>query len=237
MRYALLIDLDEPQSQARPPADIQAAMAAHVPYIETLRKNGKYVRSDALSWSRSARTLRNIGGKPVVTEGPFAESREQFGGFYVIEARDLDEAIDLASKCPALSTRHDHISGLEIRPTRELAAGPTLAGHVLVAYGSEGADREREDDAPPMRGVADRLRETGREWSVELFSPASSATSLRARNGKIKVSDGPLSARGGQMAGLFIVPRGSNALEDLASAFSDTGLCAVEERAVREGDS
>jgi hypothetical protein len=230
MRYALLIHLDEPASQARPRDDIQAAMAAHVPYIEMLRKNGKYARSDALSGSRSARTLRNIGGKPVVTEGPFAESREQLGGYYVIEARDLDEAIDLASKCPALVTEHDHITGLEIRPTRALDVGrngESLAGRVLVAYGDVRA--AACDAAPPVAFS---------EYSGEWFSPPGSATWLCARDGKIVLHDGPLSVQSEQMAGLFIVPHGRpNALEDLASTLSDGGLLAIEERPVRTGDS
>src|SRR5262249_43085857 len=109
---------------ARPRADIEAAMAAHAPYIDMLRRSRKYVASDALGPSRSARTLRSSGGEPVVTEGPYAESREVFGGFYVVDAEDLDDAIEVASRCPALETTLDHVLGLEIRPVRRAGHAP-----------------------------------------------------------------------------------------------------------------
>src|SRR5262245_48216568 len=111
MRYAFLLHVDEPAFLSRSEAEIRAAMERHVPYIEMLRKNQKYGRSHVLGPSSSARTLRK--GSALVTEGPYAESHEQFGGFYVVDARDLDEAIGLARECPALGV--DHVLSLEIR--------------------------------------------------------------------------------------------------------------------------
>src|SRR5262245_46217383 len=114
MRYMLLIHLDEEVTFSRPEAETRAAMALHAPYIEMLRRNAQYGASDPLGPSRAARTLRSSRGKTVATEGPFAESREQLGGFYVIDAKDLDEAIAIASKCPALKAAG--VSAIEIRP-------------------------------------------------------------------------------------------------------------------------
>jgi len=104
MHYAMLIYVDRAAMDARSPEDMKAGMAKHVPYIEQLRKNQRYASSDAL------------GPLRLVTRGPFAESREQLGGYYVIVADDLDEAIDIASKCPALAV--PYIGGIEIRPLK-----------------------------------------------------------------------------------------------------------------------
>src|SRR5262249_43904028 len=122
VRYMFLIYVDEQASAARSPAEVAAAVAAHAPYIETLRRNRQYAASNALAPARLARTLRSGSGKPVETQGPFAESREQLGGYYVVDARDLDEAIALASKCVAFSTVG---VAIEIRPS--LAGGADTA--------------------------------------------------------------------------------------------------------------
>src|SRR5205085_55518 len=113
LRYMLLIYRDERASEARSEAETTAAMASHVPYIEMLRRNRQYAGSEALGPASAARTLRNAGGKPLVTLGPFAESREQLGGFYIVEAEDLDQAIEAAAQCPALKM---HGFAIEIRP-------------------------------------------------------------------------------------------------------------------------
>src|SRR5207237_10348467 len=113
MRYMLLIYLDEDASTARSAAEIRATTPSHAPYIEMLSRNAQYLGSDPLGPARSALTLRSSGGKPIVTDGPFAESREQLGGFYLIEADDLDQAIAAAARCPALETV---AVAIEIRP-------------------------------------------------------------------------------------------------------------------------
>ena len=187
MRYAFLIYLDEPASQARPPADIAAAMAAHTPYIEMLQRNRRYIASAALTASAQARTLRGTSGKPIVTDGPFAESREQFGGFYLVEADDLDAATALARECPALATKLDHVVGLEIRPVVGGELGDGAAA--LVRY--------RDEAAAPAGDAAD-LR----------LAPSSSATTLRRRDGAIVLVDGPFAAGRHQMAGLRLAPAG-----------------------------
>src|SRR6187401_1863663 len=99
MQYLFLIYMDEPETEARSEADVKVSMASHAPYIEMLRRNLQYADSSALAAARSARTLRSSGGIQMATEGPFAESREQLGGFYIVDAKDLDQAIEAASQC------------------------------------------------------------------------------------------------------------------------------------------
>jgi hypothetical protein len=87
----------------------------HRPYIEMLKSKGNYVASELLGASGSATTLRTENGKPVVTDGPFAETREQLGGFYLIEAKDLDEAMALLKQMPGI----ERITA-EVRPVVKL---------------------------------------------------------------------------------------------------------------------
>jgi hypothetical protein len=82
---------------------------------ESLRKNGKYVAAEALQPVRTAKSVRVRGGKVTITDGPFAETKELLAGFYLIDARDLDEAIEIAAKIPPA-----RIGTIEVRPVREL---------------------------------------------------------------------------------------------------------------------
>ena len=88
-------------------------------YDDVLKKNGHFVGGEALQGPRSAATLRYQNGKVSVTDGPFAETKEQLGGFMILEARDLDQAIHLMSKHPSIRMG----SGpWEIRPIADLSA-------------------------------------------------------------------------------------------------------------------
>ena len=88
-------------------------------YDDVLRKNGHFTSGEALQPAASAVTLRYQGGKVVVTDGPFAETREQLGGYYVIEADDLDQAIAIAAKVPPAK-----YGTIEIRPVMEITGLP-----------------------------------------------------------------------------------------------------------------
>ncbi|WP_039915140.1 YciI family protein [Cellvibrio mixtus] len=82
---------------------------------QNLRESGKMIGGNALHPSTTATSLRIRDGKPLITDGPFAETKEQLAGFYLLDARDLNEAIQLASKIPPA-----RIGTIEIRPIREL---------------------------------------------------------------------------------------------------------------------
>jgi hypothetical protein len=85
-------------------------------YDDVLRKDGHFVGGEGLQSTRSAKTLRWKGGKVLVTDGPFAETREQLGGLLVLEAKDMNQAIELMSKHPGV-----RLGGpFEIRPVEEL---------------------------------------------------------------------------------------------------------------------
>jgi hypothetical protein len=84
-------------------------------YADTLRKNGRLIAGEALGSVQTATTVRVRGSKVSVTDGPFAETKEQLAGFYLIDARDLNEAIQVAAKVPPA-----RVGSIEVRPVREL---------------------------------------------------------------------------------------------------------------------
>jgi hypothetical protein len=84
-------------------------------YVETLRKNGHLVLTNALQSARTAATVRVRDGERSVLDGPYAETKEQLGGFFLIEARDREQAIELAARWPSA-----RIGSIEVRPIEEL---------------------------------------------------------------------------------------------------------------------
>jgi hypothetical protein len=80
-------------------------------FARELHKAGKFIATSPLQPTLTATTVRHQQGKPVITDGPFAETREQLGGFFIVEAENLDDAIDIASKIPA-----GRFGTVEIRP-------------------------------------------------------------------------------------------------------------------------
>lgn len=110
MKYALFIYEDESfygPNKAGP--KIQEIVGKHMAYSREL--GGKHVGGAGLKGTATATTVRTSGGKKTVHDGPFAEAKEQLGGFYLIEAADIDEAIEIAKKVPVLLD-----GAIEIRP-------------------------------------------------------------------------------------------------------------------------
>ncbi len=108
MKYLCLVYLDERKLETVADSDCKA-------WGETLRTSGHHIAAEALQSVHAATTVRVRNGKVSVTDGPFAETKEQLAGFYLIEAKDLNEAIQLASKIPPA-----RVGSIEVRPTREL---------------------------------------------------------------------------------------------------------------------
>lgn len=115
MKYLLLVLVDEKKLDALSKSEDEALDDASLAYDEVLRKGGHFIAAQALQSVQAATTVRLRGGKVSITDGPFAETNEQVGGFILIEAKDLNEAIQLASKIPAAS-----LGAIEIRPVKEL---------------------------------------------------------------------------------------------------------------------
>lgn len=111
MRYLCLIYDDEKRRDGMSKAEMETMMSEYGVFTEGIRKSGQYVNGEPLQPVQTATTVRVRSGKVSTTDGPFAETKEQLGGFYVIEATDLNEAIQVASRIP--SARYGSI---EVRP-------------------------------------------------------------------------------------------------------------------------
>jgi hypothetical protein len=116
MRYLLLIYTAE---ATEPPAPevMQSEMEAYGAFTDDIRKRGIFQAGEALEPTSTATTVRVQDGRTVTTDGPYAETKEALGGFYLVDARDLDEAIEVAARIPA--AKHGSI---EVRPIWEQAA-------------------------------------------------------------------------------------------------------------------
>jgi len=108
MKYLCLVYLDEKRLDELPDEDC-------VDFDTAIRKSGHCSASEALESVKTAATVRVRKGKVSVTDGPFAETKEQLAGFYMIEAKDLNEAIQLASRIPPA-----RVGSIEVRPIRPI---------------------------------------------------------------------------------------------------------------------
>jgi hypothetical protein len=111
MQYILLIYGNEAEGKSASKEDQMRMFAEYKGFTEELKASGRMKGGAALESVSTATTVRVKGGKTLRTDGPFAETREQLGGFYSIEAKDLDEAVTIAAKIPGART-----GSIEVRP-------------------------------------------------------------------------------------------------------------------------
>lgn len=116
MKYICLGYIDHDPFASRPEAEQHAMMDSCFAYDDQLRANGHFKGGEALQPPNTAMTLRYANGKVVATDGPFAETKEQLGGIMILEARDLNHAVDLISKHPGAK-----FWPWEIRPAADLS--------------------------------------------------------------------------------------------------------------------
>jgi hypothetical protein len=112
MKYLLLVCWDAEKMDAQTePAPGEAAEDESFPWLDELRARGKWVTGDQLAPPRRARSVRVRGGKPIVTDGPFTETKEAVGGFDIVEADSLEEAVEIAAGHPIAA-----MGTIEVRP-------------------------------------------------------------------------------------------------------------------------
>ena len=111
MQYMLLIYDDETQWGRMSEEDRDGVMREYFEYTSQLRESGAYANGGQLQPTQTATTVRLRDGEQVVTDGPFAETKEQLGGFYIVEAETIDEAIEWAAKIPSA-----RLGSIEVRP-------------------------------------------------------------------------------------------------------------------------
>ncbi len=111
MLYMFLLYWDE----ENPPAEPAVAIEEHFAFAREARSRGAYVCSEALGGASNATTVRVRDGQTMVTDGPFAETKEAMGGFYLLDCQDLDEALEYAAKMPDAK-----YAGVEVRPVMDV---------------------------------------------------------------------------------------------------------------------
>ena len=111
MQYLLLIHSDEEKWASQPPEHVEAVLARYGETYQAMQEAGIIVDAQRLTPASSATTVRVRNGELMTTDGPFAELKEQLGGFFIIEVPDLDEAIRWAARIPG-----SEYGGIEVRP-------------------------------------------------------------------------------------------------------------------------
>jgi hypothetical protein len=214
MRYLTLLYGDEnvPADQPGSP-EFEAVIAAYGRFDEIA--GDAAVAGEALQPTPTAVTVRSgtggLDSPPLVTSGPFAETTEAIGGFYVLEAESLDEAIELARQIPAATTDHEWV---ELRPVVEqweAESGSTTAEgdrYMAIIYGREtGAD---VPDTPEwQQGAAAHGRFIERHGKALLagmaLHPADTTTTVRSRGGELHVTDGPFAETAEVVGGIYLL--------------------------------
>jgi hypothetical protein len=196
-------------------AERTACMVESLGVCDELKARGQYLDASPLQPVATAVTVRVRGGETLVTDGPFAETTEQLGGYYVLDLPDLDAAIAVAARLPPASK-----GTIEIRPLNPLdglpPAGPAEAAgagatlHMLLVYHDEAvwqAAGEEALRAAKAEAVA-RCRElydAGKYLSASPLHPAATATTVRVRDGKRIVTDGPFAETNEVLGGYYLI--------------------------------
>ena len=117
MRFACLVYLDERKLDALSEGELRAFMGECDAWVDKLAQDGQHVSCISLESTRTSTTVRSRGANLSITDGPFAETKEQLGGLTIIDARDLDEALKIAAKLPAV-----RLGSIEVRPVAQVHA-------------------------------------------------------------------------------------------------------------------
>ena len=194
-----------------------ACMIESMGICDELATRGKYLAASPLESVTTAKTVRVRDGEALITDGPFAETIEQLGGYYLLDLEHLDEAIAVAAQLPPVRK-----GTVEIRPLYPLdglpPARPLLAdggeasktAYMLLCYDNEAAWREAGAEAKEaaMREaltLARDLNDSGRYVSAAPLHSSEMATCVRVRDGKRTITDGPFAETNEVLGGYYVV--------------------------------
>ncbi|MGH7949782.1 MAG: YciI family protein [Candidatus Binataceae bacterium] len=207
MKFMLKMIDDEKTIAALTSAEIDKILATHGEFRRQLQDAGKWIDSRRLRPGNEATTIRRTRGKRAVLDGPFAETKEILGGFYLIEADSKADAIEWAKKLPYLD-----VGGVEVHPCRTGAQGhtPVRAANLYMTLFIVDSTKPMERDEV-FRAI-DRhyevsldLAAQGKFISSRALEPPSSASSIRWRNGAHVVTDGPFAETREYVGGFFVI--------------------------------
>jgi hypothetical protein len=240
MKYMLLVYGAE---NAWTDQERTACMVESLAICDELAARGKFIDASPLELVKAAATVRVRDGRPLVTEGPFAETTEQLGGYYLLDVADLDEAIAVAGRLPPASK-----GTVEIRPLFDLdglpPARPRPAGsdpragrpYLLLCYDDEAAWQALGQEAlrgamAEAAGLARQLSDAGRYLLASPLHPAGTATCVRVRDGKRVITDGPFAETHEVLGGFYLIlARSRDEAVQAAARHPGARITAVEVR-------
>lgn len=214
MKYMLLIYGAESRWTEE---ERRACIVESMGICDKLSAQGKYLASSPLQSVTTAVTVRVREGQTLVTDGPFAETTEQLGGYYVLDLADLDEAIAVACRLPPVTK-----GAVEIRPLFTLDGVPPArplpadAGEgsnrpfMLLCYDEEAAWRAAGPDAlreamSEAAALARHLSEAGQYVNASPLRSAETATCVRVRDGRCLITDGPFTETNEVLGGYYVI--------------------------------
>ena len=243
MKYMLLIYSPE---NAWIPEEWKQCVETSMQICEEMAAKNQLISAAPLHPVATASTVRVRDGKPFITAGPFAETTEQLGGYYLIDVENLDEAIEISSRLPPAQK-----GTVEIRPLFKLDGLPaekhaiessnsetSLKKFMFLCYDDEEAWRNagtQAHHAAMQEAVAltKRLDAVNQYVSASPLHPVATATSIRVRNGQRIVTDGPFAETSEVMGGYYLIlARDQKEAVEIASEHSGARVGAVEVREV-----
>jgi hypothetical protein len=237
VHYLVLLYGDETTAAEPGTAEFEAEMAGYMAFGELA---ADAIRGGAaLHLTNTARTIRHDGGAATITDGPFAETTEALGGYYVLEADNLDDVIELVRHIPATMT-----GASEIRPlvmftsTLEDAADQkdcwlaTMHGQPEVAASEIPGTPEWDAGAADHQAFGEKAGEAIKEGGA--VEPATAATTVRVRDGEVTVSDGPFSEAIEVVGGFYVLKGTPESVAELATQIPVNPGGAVEIRPVMD---
>ena len=228
MKYLLAIHMAE---TAMSESEREQCYKDSTTIVHELHRKGQLISANPLHPIATATSVRVREGKRFVTDGPYAETREQLGGYYLVDVKDKNEAIEIASRLPP-----SHKGSVEVRGVAEIEGWPKAGGtnakkdgakFMLICYDDEKAWKEAGDNAQcSALGEAIKLTHQmdakGQYLYASPLEPAASGSVVRNRNGKRVVSDGPYAETREVLGGFYLI-KADNLDEAIALAAQNPG--------------
>ena len=212
MRYMLLIYSRE---GCMTDAERTACMVESLRVCDELKARGQFLDAAPLHPVATAATVRVRGGQALVTDGPFAETTEHLGGYYVLDLPDLDAAIAVATRLPPVKKGTVEIRPLfaldGLPPGRPVPPGePSATPYLLLCYDDEAAWQAAGPGAPraamaEAAAICRELSGAGAYVSASPLHPAATATCVRVRDGRRVVTDGPFAETHEVLGGFYLI--------------------------------
>ncbi len=204
----MLIYTDETQDIPYGTPEWDQLMVEYRVFGEEVRRRDAMVAGDPLESVETATTLRQQDGKTVMFDGPFAETKEQLGGFYVLDCNDKAEAVELAAMIP--SAKHGSIEVREMfGHEKRFFDPPRQKRYMVLIYGEESKFLQQDDPLLHARlgehkQLTDDTIESGEYVGGDALALTKDAVTVRVRNGQTLLSDGPFAETREQLGGFYL---------------------------------